>query len=285
MNPLHLTLLTAFLTSAALSQVKPSSRNPVPLSKRSSTKTSSARSQNAETGIPATPKQTPERETVTRFSFIGPKTGWGFVKAPSSYYAPDGQNLGKLEGGTLFKYSDVKSTSRNAVLVATIKRGDIWEGPYLLDCTDIAAYDGDPDTISPEIIGNLHTYFTLTGKIMTRRETLAEQHHANNPYFLSAKQAQGTYLNSIEKAAALEKQAAALTGQRKVKVLDELRSLKYEQTRIKAKAEQEAAAYKRWKDAHPLNPSTLSADPQLQALESERRQAKSTVADLIPREE
>jgi hypothetical protein len=55
--------------------------------------------------------------------------------------------------------------------------------------------------------------------------------------------------------------------------------------RIKAKADQEAAAYKVWKDAHPASPTALAADPQLQTLEQELRQAKAKVAKLVPADE
>ena len=52
--------------------------------------------------------------------------------------------------------------------------------------------------------------------------------------------------------------------------------------RIKAKADQEAAAYKAWKDAHPADPAQLAADPQIKALEQELQKAKSKVAALVP---
>ena len=80
----------------------------------------------------------------------------------------------------------------------------------------------------------------------------------------------------------MEKQMNALTGSRKSKALEELRAFKYEQVRIKAKADQTALAYKAWKDAHPAQPAQLAADPQLQALEKELQAARAKVASLVP---
>ena len=230
----------------------------------------------------ATPAQEQPVETVTKVSFLGPRSGWGFVKATSPCYSPDGKRLGTLPGGTLFKYDDVKATSKNAVLVSTVKRGEKWEGPLLLDCTDITGYEGDPDSLDPAVVKNLQDYFTLTGKTADRKEALAQEALAANPHFESAKLAQQAYQASVEKAAEMEKQMNALTGARKAKALDALRAYKYEQVRNKAKADQAALAYKAWKDAHPVDPAKLAADPQLQALEKELQAARAKVPDLIP---
>jgi len=260
-KPLAL-FLTLTLCLGALAQTKASSRS-------------------GNTGVGAT---IPKREASMHVTFLGPKTGWGFTKNGASFYSPDGKNLGTLPGGTLFKYSDVKSTSKNPVLVSSVKRETFWQGPYLIDCTDVAAYDGDPDTVDPDTVRNLQTYFRATGQIAERQETLLGQQHAANPHYNSARQTQKAYLDSVEKAAAMEKQMNTLTGIRKTKALDELRALKYEQTRIKAKADQEAAAYKRWKDAHPPDLTKLAADPLLKSLEAERQQAKTKVVALLPPE-
>lgn len=230
----------------------------------------------------AVPKKTPPVETVTRVSFIGPPRGWGFVKTLSPYYAPDGKRLGTLPGGTFFTYDGVKPTSKNTVLVSTVKRGAVWEGPYLLDCTDVAGYAGDPDTLDPALVKRLADYFTLHGRIAERRSELEAAALAANPYFEAAKQAQQLYQASIERAAAMEKELNTLKGLRREKMLDALRTLKYDQAALKTQANQASAAYTKWKDAHPPDPAKMAADPQLLALEKELTAAREPVAQLIP---
>lgn len=277
---LSLVLLAACAASA---QVKQTSRTLTPLNQP---KSKSASSRGSETGLSSAtaPREVPPN-TVTKITFVGPKSGWGFVKTGSPYYSPQGKHLGSLPGGTLFKYSDVKTSSKNAMLVSTVKRGEAWEGPFLLDCTEIAAYEGSPDTLDLQILADLGLYFSLLGKAEDRKAQLSEQALSANPHFNSARQAQKAYQDSIAKAAELERQMNTLTGARKSKALDTLRAFKYEQVRIKAKADQEAAAYKVWKDAHPASPAALAADPQLQTLEQELRQAKAKVAKLVPADE
>lgn len=271
----------ALFTLAATAEVKRSSRNLTPLNQP---KAPPASSRSGETGVSVAAPAQPAAETVNKVEFMGPASGWGFVKATSPYYSPQGKRLGALPGGTLFKYTDVKSSSKNSVLVCTLKRGGAWEGPVLLDCIDVAGYEGAPESLDPQQVADLAAYFTLLGRVADRKAELAEQAFAANPHFESARQAQQAYQASAEKAAELERQMNALTGPRKSKALDALRALKYEQVALKAKAEQAAAAYKQWKDSHPVDDARLASDPQLLSLRKQLEQAKSKVAALVPNE-
>jgi len=265
----------------ASAELKKSSRNLEPLSKRPAEGTASSRSGNSALNT-ATPPSETSKDTVTKITFLGPKRGWGFVQETSPFYTPQGKHAGTLPGGTLFKYTDVKASSRNAVLVCSVKHGDAWEGPYLVDCTDVAAFEGEPDALDPETVKNLGAYYTLKGKIADRKEALADEALAKNPYFATARQTQQAYQDSIAKAAEMEKQMNTLAGPRKAKADESLRALKYEQVRIKTKADDAARTYKAWKTAHPVDPAKLAADPQLQALEQELPSAKAKVASLLP---
>lgn len=273
--------LLCLAACAAEAQVKRSSRNLEPLTKRPGAASAGTLSGNTGMNIATSKKEAPVT-TVTKVAYLGPKSGWGFVKITSPYYTADGRRVGTLPGGTLFKYSDVKTSSKNSVLVCTVKRDEGWEGPFLLDCTDIAGYEGDPDALDPAMVKSLADYFTLTGKVADRKAALAEEALAANPHFESAKQAQAEYQESIAKAAEMERQMNTLTGSRKAKALDALRSFKYEQVRVKAKADQEAGAYKKWKTEHPADPAELAADPQLRALEQELQAAAAKIPGLIP---
>jgi len=269
--------LFLFLFAAHLAQaeIKRSSRNLEPLSKRSETN-----AQSTDAPAPAQGESVPGSET--KFSFLGPKTGWGLIKETASYYSPQGKNLGTLSAGTLFTYSDVKSSSRNSVLVSMVKHGDTWEGPYLLDCIDIVSYGGAPDQMDPGTLKDLTDYFVLKGKIQERKTALADQVAATNPYYKTAKQTAQAYQDSIDKAAEMQKQLGTLTGLRKAKADDALRSLKYEQARIKQKADQAAAAFKAWSEAHPS--AAIATDVQLKTLEQAFKTVSAKVSKLVPPE-
>lgn len=277
-------LTTAGLTCDAAAQIRRSPRNQDPFSARMSAGNTTARNGNSGLGVSTAPKET-VRDTVTRVVFMGPKKGWGFVKAESPYYSPQGKNLGTLPGGTCFKYSDVKASSKNPMLVSVVKRGEAWEGPYLLDCTETASFEGNPATVNPEIVKNLGAYFTLSGKIVERKAALAEKASLANPCYATARATRQAYQASVDKAAKMTEEARTLTGARKLKADEALRAFMYEQVRLKAKADAAAAAFKTWDKAHPADPATLAADPDLQALEKERKAVRVTVATLIPDDE
>ncbi len=281
MNRVLLTPALFLFVCTSFAEVKKSSRNLEPLSKSPGDGAASTRSGNSGLNVSPAPREA-AKDTVTKVTFLGPKKGWGFTQATSPCYSPQGKHAGALPGGTLFKYTAVKATSKNAMLVCTVKRGDAWEGPLLLDCTDVAAYEGDPDALDPETLHNLGAYFALKGKIADRKEALADEALASNPHFEAARQAQQAYQDSVTKAAAMEKQMNTLAGPSKAKADEALRALKYDQVRIKARADAEAADYKAWKTSHPADPAKLAADPQLQALEKELLEAQAKVAKLVP---
>ena len=267
------------IACTASAQVRKASRNLEPLSRRIGTGTAATRSGNSGMNLATSSREAP-KDPETRVVYQGPKSGWGFVQETTPCYTPQGKNKGTLPSGTLFKYTDVKNTSKNPMMVCSVKRGETWEGPLLLDCTAIATYGGDPDALDPETIKNLGAYFSLKGKVADRKEALADGALAANPHFESARKAQQAYLDSITKAAEMEKQMNTLTGPRKAKADEALRALKYEQVRIKAKADDEARTYKTWKLAHPVDPAKLAADPQLQALEKELHASQASIGKL-----
>ncbi len=287
MNRIWRVLAVCGLACCAEAQVRRSSRNPQPLTRQHErAATGGMQSGHSGLGVLVAPKkQEAPVSTAMRVTYLGPKSGWGIVKETSPYYAPDGKRLGTLPGGTLFTYNGVKSSSRNDVLVCQVRRGEEQEGPCLLDCTDVAGYEGDPSTLNPTLVQNLVRYFTLNGRVKDRLATLKQEADAKNPHTDAVRQTRLAYQASIEKAAALEREMNSLTGTRRSKALDNLRALKYEQATLKTQADQAAAAFKAWQDAHPPDPAVIEADPQLRAWRAELDEARKPVAGMIPKED
>ena len=278
--PLSLGVATlVFAGSFAHAEVKGSSRNLQPLTKKPDEPGASARSGNTGLGVKAQPS---DKSAAAQASFTGPKNGWGFLQAPAPYYSPTGKNLGSLPGGTCFKYTGVETASAMPLLVSTVRNGERWEGPYLLGCRSLALFEGAPDALDAETLRNLAEYFTLMGKVAERKAALAQALRTDNPHAEAAQRARQAYRESIEKAGELEQQRASLTGARKTKADDDLRALKYEQVRLKADADRADADYAAWNAAHPLNPAKQAADPQLRELEQALRASKVKVSELVP---
>jgi len=237
-------------------------------------------SQNTAPEQKAAPQKESRADVVTTVTFSGPSSGWGFTKSPTPYYTTEGKNLGTLPGGTLFDYSSVKTSSKNMVLLAKVKQGGDWAGPFLLDCASLAIFEGKPDTVDPEIVADLTEFFSLKAKIDLRKAEIEKTEHERNAHFQSAKRAQERYAKSISDAKELSDKADKQTGAAKSKSLEQLRTMKYEQTRIKAEADKEVANYKAWKLANPIPPARFQADPEIAALEKRLTPLKAKLGAL-----
>jgi len=214
--------------------------------------------------------------------FSGPKSGWGIVNVACAFYGNDGQNLGKLPAGTLLTYSAVKHSTKSFVLVSKVQvSANKWDGPFLVEAPDVVMFSGELEKMSPKMIGDLKAYYALKGKIAQRKEEIEEKAQARNPHFETAKLWQQRYADSVEKAADMEVKANDLKGPAKSKMLDELRSLKYEQARLKTQADKEAVNYKAWKDKNPISPALFSTDDELKALHAQLKEAKEKIKDVV----
>ena len=225
----------------------------------------------------------PGAEPVEKITFLGPKSGWGFVKKLSAYYSPEGKNKGELKAGTLFKYQDVKSSSKNDMLLSMLRDGSGWHGPYLLPCTEVAAYEGDPETVDIQVVADLRNYFLLKGEHDQYRDDILVREYQKNPHYAAYRQAADEYKASVERARQLNERADKLTGIKKTKAHEELRKLKYRQTELKADLQKTGAKYKAWKKQNPVNIENIQ-DEKLSAMQNKIAAIKNRIPDLIPEE-
>lgn len=214
--------------------------------------------------------------------FSGPKSGWGIIRQACAYYSDEGHNVGKLPAGMLFTYSGVKHSTKSFVLIAKIQlKEKTFEGPFLIEASDVVLYRGEFEKMPEKLIGDIKAYYAIAGQIADRKEQIEEKNQSRNPHFDTAKLWQQRYADSIGKAAKMEEKANTLKGPAKSKMLDELRLLKYEQSRLKIQADREAVNYKAWKDQNPISPSLFSDDAELKVLQVQLKEAKEKVKNVV----
>lgn len=275
-----ITLLLVLCATLAEAQVRKSSRNLRPLTAQPEPQPSATQSERTTLGV-VTPKREEPVETITKVTFLGPKTGWGIVKATAACYSSEGKHLGTVPGGTLFKYDDVKNGAHTSYLLSSIKRADSWSAPCLLECTAIAGFEGNLEKIDPAVVGNLCAYYSINGRIEERKLELQRESDSANPHAPAAQEAQNAYKQSMTRAAQLQKEMDAAKGPQRQKLLDELRTLKYAQAQLKEKADKATAASQGWSAAHKPDPATLANDQQLQDLQQELLKAREPIANLL----
>ncbi|MCL1920834.1 MAG: hypothetical protein FWG50_07115 [Kiritimatiellaeota bacterium] len=226
----------------------------------------------------------PAETVVTKMVFSGPPTGWGIVKADAPCYSAEGKRLSNAPAGTVFTYSSVKNSSKNMVLEAKVEHNGAWKGPVFIDIADAIIFSGTLDEMPKDLLADVQAYFSVKSKIAQRRQAIEEAEYAKNPHYLSAKTTREKYLESMKSAEVLNAQAEKQVGLAKNKTLDQLRALKYEQTKLKDAADKEAAAYKKWKEANPVNSDAFAADKELAALEKQMQDLSAKVTHVLPNE-
>lgn len=284
MNTKFILLLLILIAAGELQAARSSSRNFKSLKQREVEKVEAAKAAKLEKEEASKYADfNPGAKPVEKVTFLGPKNGWGFVKKASVYYSPGGKNLGELKAGTLFKYQDVKSSSKNDMLLSSLRDGSGWHGPYLLPCTEVAAYEGDPETVDIEIVADLRSYFLLKGEHDQYREEILIREYKKNPHYEAYRQAAEQYNATIEKARIMDEEASELSGIKKTRAHEELRKLKYSQAELKVNLQKIGAKYKAWKKQHPVDVEKVQ-DEKLLVMQDKIAAIKTRISDLIPEE-
>jgi len=228
-----------------------------------------------------------QQKAQTVVEFTGPSTGWGFVQTETPFYSTAGKNLGKIAAGASFSYNGVKKSQRNSMLVVTFTEtpsSSLDKGPYLIDCTKAAVYEGKVGEIDPELVGKLRNYFTLKGELDARKSELEEAVQKKNPYYGSLLEQKTAYQESCRLASEMEAKMNALQGASREKMLDKLRALKYQQTGLMQNYQKALQAYQGWKVQHPVPATLISGDAKVQELSARLKTVKSGIENLIPAE-
>jgi len=221
--------------------------------------------------------------TVEKIKFLGPKQGWGFVTKESACYSLAGKYTGVVQVGDIFKYSDIKESSKNDMLLAVLREKGRWSAPCLLPCDALATYEGDPERVDIQIVGDLRAYFLTKDQHESRQEELLNQECQKNPHYNAYQQVAKEYNSSLETALQMVQEASTLTGIRKTRADEALREFKYRQVRLQHRLDEVAQKYREWKEKNPIDLAKIH-DPQLDELSYKLKTTKSKVADLVPKD-
>lgn len=229
--------------------------------------------------------------TVKKVVFQGPKQGWGVTKERSALYDENGKKTAMVPAGRLFSYRDVRVGKTSSYLVVLFDRPPqegAASGMYLLDCTQVAAYAGENwKSLNPIVIEKLAAYYQLKGEIEERKQELAAEEDKNNPYQSKLQAAADKYRNSLKRADELEKEMNAATGNKRNKIQEELRALKYNQIPLRndyLAARQQAV---RWRKTNPRLKQLADKDPKIVALREKLKlcQSDESFMAMIPPEQ
>lgn len=229
--------------------------------------------------------------TVRKVVFQGPKQGWGVTRRKVSLYNDSGKKIASAPAGRLFTYSNVREGKNSSYLISVFAeppQEGAANGLYLVDCTQVAAYEGESwKNVSPILVEKLVAYFNLLGSIDARKKAVALENDSGNPHKEECDAAVGKYRQSIQRATELEKKMNETTGLRRSKIQDELRTLKYEQAQLRLAAQNARRKAEAWRDSSPELKRAIENDPEIIELNEKLKvcQSDSAFMALIPPEE
>lgn len=203
---------------------------------------------------------------------------WGVTIAPeASVYGMDKKRIGRVPAGTLLKVIRQIPNEKDSLVVCTIVVDGKRVPEAVVRKRNTAVHKGPlTDTTSKERdLRVLHARL-LAG--ITMRE--AQLRDGDNPHKAAYTEATRTYKQFALKNNALLKEYETATGDRRMKITDELRELKLNRAGVTRRYETAREKYTEWKEKNPETKPDFKNDPKLERLRQEVAGVKQKLSAL-----
>lgn len=217
------------------------------------------------------------------YQFIGPSSGWGVVKSPTSYYTRAGGKVDEAEIGDLFVYSSVVNVKEiGSAFAGQVFRDGREIGKYVFACEPCFAYGGEFGVLTEAQQADISAYFQLLKSQNVIIERLKAAHIKKSPggdRLTKLKAAYNkTYEFSKRYTTAFKK---AKTPATRMRASDKLRELKHAQGSLTLKINQLEAGLKGWRVKNPFNESSAMKSNAYVALEKQRIALKKRLPIVV----
>ncbi|HHU16481.1 MAG: hypothetical protein KBI41_01860 [Kiritimatiellae bacterium] len=198
------------------------------------------------------------------------RPGWGITHQRAAYYTPDGSRVGHVEGGVLFDFQGVRTSSKGSMVECILHEDNIPATPMLISASDAFLFTGDHKKLSQRQRNDLKAYYTLTGKIAGRRKEILQQAADKNPFFSEYQAAYKTLMTHVEKAKQLSRKRDKATDQEKIQIEDTLRQMKTTEAQLRKTYDAIHLKFRTWKEQHADEIPKPEDDAQIQQWTQQR---------------
>jgi len=210
----------------------------------------------------------------------GERPGWGITHQRAVYYKPDGSRAGHVEGGVLFDFQGVRTSSKGSMVECILHEDNAPPSPMLISASDAYLFTGDHKKLSRQQRDDLKAYYTLTGKIASRKKELLQQAADKNPHFPEYQAAYKTLMAHIEKAKQLSDKRDKATDLEKMRIEDSLRQMKTAEAQLRKTYDAIHLKFRTWKEQHANEIAKPEDDAQIQQWTQQRLALISRVPGL-----
>lgn len=200
----------------------------------------------------------------------GERPGWGITHQRATYYTPGGSRVGHVEGGVLFDFQGVRTSTKGSMIECILHEDNVPATPMLVSASDAYLFTGDHKKLSQRQRDDLKAYYTLTGKIANRKKELLQQAADKNPFFPEYQAAYKTLMAHVEKAKQLLEKRDKATDLEKMRIEDSLRQMKTTEAQLRKTYDAIHLKFRTWKEQHANEIAKPEDDAQIQQWTQQR---------------
>ncbi|MBR4171050.1 MAG: hypothetical protein IKR48_05310 [Kiritimatiellae bacterium] len=205
---------------------------------------------------------------------------WGITARETIRYSARGKNLGPIPAATIFRFhKKIKSEDGNQLVSCSIIPGNPSE-TSLVALASTRLFVGDPNRLSAKHRETMLAYYRLAGQIARRKEDLAREAAAKNPFFVAWSQARKNLRQHQAESRQLTAQRERASGDASMKLTEKLQKRRYDQAALEQKERAAYAQYADWKKKHPEATPDAEKDPKVEALRKQMTALEPTITGL-----
>ena len=215
---------------------------------------------------------------------VGVRTGkWGVTLSYVAHYSLQGNNLGKLPGGTIVEIEGNTTSSRGKMTRCRYRQNGSWSESILIAEAQLAHFNGTSADMQPTALSTLQNYFAAKSAIEKYTASAETRQVEANPYSKPYREAYEKYKDLTERSKVLTAERDNAEGARRSQLIDQLRRMKEEQAALQRDITSYQAKYREWKARHASEFSSNAAnDPKVKALQQKMAALEPDVRRLVP---
>lgn len=210
----------------------------------------------------------------------GDTPSWGMAHQRASVYKLDGTHSGQIAAGTLVEYRELKKSSKGTMVECIVLMDGRRSEPVLISAKELRLFTGSYEKLSPRQMADLKSYYVLSGKIADRKNELLKIAGAKNPHFAQYEAAHTKLMEHINRAKELSEQRDKATGLIKMRLEDQLRTMKHDEGRLRVAYDAIHKKFRDWKDQNADVLAKPDNDPEIIRVRDEMAELRKRVPGL-----
>ena len=223
-------------------------------------------------GLAANPNDKELSELLKKASHKGLK--WAVVKTEKTpVYDKTGKQIGYLSMPAILNVHEIKKVPNNTLAYCS-KTNKEQTVTFFVKTSDLNIHDGNIALISQPLKELAVQQVTLEAKLKSLKKEASSKFNPANPYARAMEQAAAERKAYWTKVETLKKSFDSASGDKRMKIHDELRTLRAQNIRIEEQFEKTKHQYEEWEKEHP----TLEQNDEIEKTEKKLQEVIDAIS-------